>query len=438
MEALGGGPVALGGGGTAMRRGLGFLFVLALLLPATPALPDTTVVVRSMSAPADAPYGIAALGCNDLNGFVPPPDGVRLLINRGPDTPPAGERTWGFDLPTTGSAVGTQLWVESMAGTTVAGMSLHTVTDASGVAYALYQAPADNNTQIYWIGRTLLTQPAGGWRPVDVAGLPYAWTRYDFETNMPASGTPVASATVAQMVTAKGGDGDGGFLMGFGCDGDLFYMDAWRVGSSADLTTYDLEGGITIAGISGSAPRIIAGRSVGLTGTLTDTEGTIYSNHQLILEAKGYGSSVFTPVGEATTTDSGGPATTSVSPMQRTVYRWRFEESEAAHGDVSPTFTVEVLTKVTAQLRDSTKRIGQDLVVDGRTTPKKPGVTATLWRRTANGPVRLDTTTIRADGTYTARKTLGKAGKWNVYVTVPALSGNLAGKSPIRTATVTR
>ena len=45
-------------------------------------------------------------------------------------------------------------------------------------------------------------------------------------------------------------------------------------------------------------------------------------------------------------------------------------------------------------------------------------------------------TLTQGDGFYLISKVLNSRGTYNVYVTVPAAKGNLAGTSPIRTATV--
>jgi len=96
-----------------------------------------------------------------------------------------------------------------------------------------------------------------------------------------------------------------------------------------------------------------------------------------------------------------------------------------------------VKAKVTLTLADSTLSPGQTLVATGRITPAKVDSVATLWRKTSSGPVRLRSITLtESDGTFRITKVLNSRGTYKVYVTVPAAKGNLAGTSPIRTATV--
>ena len=93
--------------------------------------------------------------------------------------------------------------------------------------------------------------------------------------------------------------------------------------------------------------------------------------------------------------------------------------------------------RVTLNLADSTLHPGQTLVATGRITPAKVDSVATLWRKTSTGRVKLRSITLtKADGTFRITKVLNTRGTYKVYVTVPAASDNLAGASPIRTATV--
>lgn len=181
-----------------------------------------------------------------------------------------------------------------------------------------------------------------------------------------------------------------------------------------------------------------AGRRVALTGTLTDAGGGLYASHDLVLEAKRYGSSTFTQIATAETGAEGGPATADVTPTKRTAYRWRYQGSESTEGSSSETFRVEVRTAVAARPVSTVVSVSDPVVVRGATTPKKPGYTARLWRTTANGPVRLASATIKRDGTFRLEANPGKTGTWKLYVTVPAGDGNLAGKSGTKRVYVVR
>ena len=318
-----------------MRRGLVISAVVAaVMLPAAPALADTTEVVHGLSFSSD--NYLTWLGCSGV--YTSTHEDVRSHYDLGPATPPAGRRSLRFDLAG-GNAIGSLHRVDSMLGTTVAGISIDAPNGAAGVAYAGYQSPADVGTDLIWVGRTALSEGAGGWRSVDVAGGSYDWVRYDT-----SSGRPVGmggAATVARFVRHHGGDGAGFFSIGFGCDGNPFNMDAWRIGSPGDVTTYDLEGVGTTTGISGSDREVAEGGSVVLTGRLSDTGGAAIPNAPLTLEAQVGGTGPFEPVDTART-DGQGVATLKVAPGKTTVYRWRFADSGYADGSVSAEFQVQV------------------------------------------------------------------------------------------------
>jgi hypothetical protein len=120
----------------------------------------------------------------------------------------------------------------------------------------------------------------------------------------------------------------------------------------------------------------------------------------------------------------------TVQPEAHTVYRWSFAGTWSFDGSVSEPFTVDVGTAVTA----TPERVADSdaLVVSGSVTPAKPGIRATLWRVEGEDQVMVGGAPIAADGSYRvevpeAQKTPGR-----YFVTVPAVSGNLAGTSAIQ------
>ena len=136
---------------------------------------------------------------------------------------------------------------------------------AQGVAYAGYQEPVDEGTSDVWIGRATVSAPARAWASRYTA-LTYIWTKYDMATQQVIhTGGPAPVATVGEVV-AYAGDGAGFYTIGFGCDGARFSMDAWRIGSAGNVTSYDLEGLTTTTEIVGSRHRVEPGEEVTLTG----------------------------------------------------------------------------------------------------------------------------------------------------------------------------
>ena len=396
--------------------------VAAAVLQAAPASADTTVVVRGLGFPSAGLTGLAITGCPGLFDRVAEP--VTSYLSRGDS--PIGARSLKYDLAG-GNAVGSQQAVASMTGTSVAGLSVRAPGGTSGVAYAGYQPPADWGTSRMWVGRADLSAAPGGWQSVDATGLTYTWTRYDLATQQRLPEAADGTATVRAFAAAHGGDGPGFYTVGFGCDCAPFNIDALRSGSPGAVTTYDLEGYTSSTAISGSASTVLAGEPVTLAGSLQDELGRPVPHGLLVLEARGPDAAAFTPVKGVAASVDGAPSV-SVTPSARTAYRWRFAGTWSVDGSVSPSFTVQVGTVVTAE-RQPGDDPGAPVAVVGTTRPAKPGVRATLWRvGPAGGRTAVATTPASEDGGYHFEVARTRRAA-SYVVTVPATGGNLAGES---------
>lgn len=423
-----------------MRRSLtvaALTLAAALCTSPAPSFADSTpdtIVVRGAAFPVERGAQLSFVGCGDL--YDRSIEAIQPYLALGPGTAPVGERSVGYDLGG-GNAIGSLHYVNSMAATTAAGLSVYAADGASGVAYAGYQMPADTGTTLVWFGRAALQASPGVWQQVDATTLTYAWTKYDM-----ATGRPVPSQNVTQNVTgevasitdfmdAHGGDGAGFFTIGFGCDGSAFTMDAWRIGGPSGVTTYDLEGLTTVTTIAGSSDSIVAGDQALIGGALRDGAGIKLFRATMILEARAFGSEDFTTVEVAEGAGAIDPSVT-VLPTVRTVYRWRFAARPLAEGSESAPFTIEVATRVTAVVADTHTDTDASQTILGETTPAKPGVAATLWRVTPQGDIRVDTRQTASDGTFSfeVHDPEVRPGTDRYYVTVPAASGNLGGQSP--------
>ncbi|MCW2842781.1 MAG: hypothetical protein JWN22_697 [Nocardioides sp.] len=309
---------------------------MAAVLTAAPASADDTVVVRGLDFPAGL-TSLSITGCPGLFDRVAEP--VSTYLSKSADAP-AGTRSLKYDLAG-GNAVGSEHAVASMTSTSAAGLSVFAPDGATGVAYAGYRAPADWAGSLVWVGRAELRAAAGGWQQVDATGLTYTWTQYDMATQQ-AVATSEEPLTVPAFAAAHGGDGPGFWTVGFGCDGNPFKIDALRVGTPGDVTTYDLEGFTSTTTIGGSRASVTAGDGVTLTGTLRDGRGQPLPHGLLVLEAQADGQG-FRPVEGGATRVGGDDPTVTVEPSVRTTYRWRFAGTWSVDGSVSPTFTVDVV-----------------------------------------------------------------------------------------------
>lgn len=306
----------------------------ALSVPLAPALADTTVVVPGLAFPDSGTY-LTWFGCTDLYHADTRSPQIRIARDQG--GAPAGARSFGVRMPGAGTASGPVHRVESVAGTTVAGFSARSDGGGAGVAYVWYVAP-DLRPGEVWSGRADLS--AGPqWSEVDVAGATFTWSRY-----LAATGDVLEDGGSAgiEEFTTEHGDGPGYLLAGLGCDGQEFAIDALRVGSPGEVTTYDLEGMSVATTITASATVVEAGGEVTLTGSTVDADGDPLGS-TLVLESRPEGATRFSPVsGGAVHAGPDGDVTATVSPEVTTTYRWARPDTGYADGGHSGQLTVEV------------------------------------------------------------------------------------------------
>lgn len=313
-----------------MHRGFPLAAVTAALLTvsAAPALADSTVVVPGVAFPDDSTY-LTYFGCQDL--YHADTRGPQVRIGTGDVA--SGSRSVGVRMPGLGTAAGPVHRVDSIGGTTVAGLSARADGPAAGVAYVWYVA-ADLLPGETWAGRADLT--AGpGWSVVDTTAPTYTWTRYDAASG--AVREDAGSHTIAEFTSAHG-DGPGYLLAGFGCDGTDVAIDALRYGAPGAVTTYDLEGVPLSTTITASEPA--PDGTVTVTGTTVSPWGTPMGS-TLVLEARGPGQADFAPVGDPVLPAADGTVSTVVTPEATTEYRWVRPETGYADAGASPVLQVE-------------------------------------------------------------------------------------------------
>lgn len=307
----------------------------ATALSVAPAHADDTVVVRGTDFP-DAAVQLSFVGCSSV--YDRTLETLEPRIGRGPEIPPAGNRSLGYTLGG-GNAVGSVINVPSLAGAGSASVAVHAVEGARGVAYAGFQEAADGGTDAVWFGRADLTAPAGAWHNVDATLLSYVWTKYDAATGQAIAAGPAKPTNVFDFVATHGGDGPGLYSIGFGCDGRPFSMDAIRVGAPGRQTTYDLEGLTTATTMHGNQAVVQAGESVMISGSLAVLAGGSSIPHATLVLEQRVDGGPWLPV---QVVDASDPVAT-VTPDQPTVYRWRFVDRPLAEGSESLPFVVDVL-----------------------------------------------------------------------------------------------
>lgn len=346
-----------------MRRQIGVVLATAVAMVGVgqlPALADDTVTVHGTDFPDQRAAQLTLVGCESL--YQRSTEILQPYISRGPGRPALGSRSLKYDLAG-GNAIGTLSYVDSMAGTTAAGLQIYARPGAQGVAYAGFQS-SDADGYKLWVGRSSLSA-AGSWQQIDATALSYTWAEFDMQTGA-ATGETAETATVAGFAAGHGGDGAGFYMVGFGCDGAPFYMDGWRVGAPGTTTTYDLEALTSHLTMNGSTHSIDPGDEVTIKGSVRDGTGRRLVRGTMILEAKPVGAASFLPVRvvDAASTD---PSVT-VAPEESTIYRWRFADRPLATGSVSKEFRVDV----TQPRREVETETESPAPPEDTATPSKP------------------------------------------------------------------
>ncbi len=355
-----------------MRRQIGVVLATAVAMVGVgqlPALADDTVTVHGTDFPDQRAAQLTLVGCESL--YQRSTEILQPYISRGPGRPALGSRSLKYDLAG-GNAIGTLSYVDSMAGTTAAGLQIYARPGAQGVAYAGFQSSDADGYQL-WVGRSSLSA-AGSWQQIDATALSYTWAEFDMQTGAP-TGETAETATVAGFAAVHGGDGAGFYMVGFGCDGAPFYMDGWRVGAPGTTTTYDLEALTSHLTMNGSTHSVDPGDEVTIRGSVRDGTGRRLVRGTMILEAKPVGAASFLPVRvvDAASTD---PSVT-VAPEESTIYRWRFADRPLATGSVSKEFRVDV-TQPRREVETETESPAPPKDTATPSSPQSPEPTQTL------------------------------------------------------------
>jgi len=412
-----------------MRRLL-TVIVTALLATAglsTPARADSTVVVHGLDT--HDPFFPAITNCDGSGGV--DSSVVHLALTKDNPTPTLGQRSlklftdaptlFGFGRSGNSSHVADALSIQTFSDWPQAGTAV------------IYIVPAGTTAGYYWVGfgDTDSTLP-GSWQTVTATSVTYSWTLYNPQHE--PTGTTYAG-TLTQFVATKG-DGPTDAILGFGCvgGGPAVTMDGFRAGPSGNATTLDIEQQLSSLSISRTPSVITAGQSSTIKGKVNIGGGPA-GGVNVKLDAKPAGASTWSTIATVTSADDGSLSKV-VKPTKNTAYRWRYVETVATKGSVSSSVGVGVRTAVSASIVDATLRKAQTLVVKGSTFPRKFGVAITLWRKTSTGAVVLARSTTHSDGTYKIAAPTTSKGTWTVFVTVAAATGNLEGKSPLRSAKV--
>ena len=326
---------------------------------------DSTVVVHGTDFP-DAWAQLAYVGCTDL--FTRGDEALAPYIGLGPGSAPSGARSLGYDLAG-GTAIGSQHIVSSVLTNNVVSLSVFAPSGSTGRAVVGYQAPSDAGTMVMWFGVAPVSAPAGQWTTVTATPRDYSWTKYDMTTRAVLEPAAPEAVSVGDFVAAHGGDGPGLYALTFGCDGAPFSMDAMRVGSPGDVTTYDLEGIDTWLAISATPLVVHPGEEVTLRGNLNASTGAPIAHATVILERLDDRTGLWENIRVVDAED--GTPVAKLTPTRSAFYRWRFVDRPVAEGSASVPFVVTVLP-ANEPVPDPTPTPTQDPSTPPPSTPPTP------------------------------------------------------------------
>ncbi|HWU22272.1 MAG TPA: hypothetical protein VN088_12150 [Nocardioides sp.] len=394
-----------------------------------PAYADSTVTVRTLPDSSGTNPQFGFWNCSGALDTSNPPQTAFSVTDHDP-APETGDASWGFYFFQANAAIGPSADVASSAD--LATLQLRVSGVGAGKAL-VFARPDGVPTTEAWVGTAAVSGPGTGnqsWTTVSAPpSTTFSWQLYDISQPL---WSPVGAAelrTVPGFDAAHGTSSDyfAGFV--FGCDlgpDQKYHFDDFQIGASGAVTTYNFDK-VRQTIPMGTAPApITAGGSATIRSTSQFTD--------LVLQQRPYGSSAWSTVRSVAAVN--GTFSAKVAPLKQTSYRWETPAASCCLESFSPAVTVKVHTAVTIRLADSTIRKGQSLVASGVTKPHKPGVAVSLWRKTATGASLLASSKVHSDGTYRISYRVPSKGTWKVFVKVAAASGNLAGQSAVRSATV--
>jgi spore germination protein len=150
----------------------------------------------------------------------------------------------------------------------------------------------------------------------------------------------------------------------------------------------------------GSLPSSITyGTKLTVTGTVRDMSGTVLASQKVVLQRRSTTGSTWSNVATAWTSSTGS-VSFSYTPSTNSVFRLYAPSNWTFYSATSSEKTTLVKWKVTAAASDTTPARGQTIRISGKVSPIRSGTTVER-QKLANGTwVRMATTTVKSDGSY--------------------------------------
>lgn len=272
-----------------------------------------------------------------------------------------------------------------------------------------------------WYGALPTT---ASWTEVDLGHLGLAPVR-DAAPTTTLLGLAAAHPTTAGLALRVQNVNDSG--------GTDAFVDGWSITRNGATHELDLEAArsATVCELTAATATVTAGSSVTLTGSVRDSAAVLLGDRPVVLWSRPYGAPAYTKA-SLSTTSAQGHATIGVTPLRHTTYQLSHDQDATWGRCLSASVRVEVRSKVTLAISDTTVRKGRRLVVTGAVTPARSGLKVSLWRGPRYGQLRIEATHTAADGSYRMVVRADRRGTWRLQTSVPERADVLPGESGVR------
>ena len=195
-------------------------------------------------------------------------------------------------------------------------------------------------------------------------------------------------------------------LVGQGYDYDVVHVNAEfnDQASDHDPQVVDLHLGLAVADLTATADpgQVVYGSSSTVKGTLTDDAGHPIPGATVALESRSPSATGFSATGDTTTTAPDGSYAFAVSPAATTDYRVTFAGDRTYAAATSAAVTVQVATRVSLTVGQTTLKRGDSTLFAGVVSPGHAGqqVQLQVQRRTGSDWVTVGTATLDQDSFY--------------------------------------
>ncbi|MGN6723708.1 MAG: hypothetical protein ACTHJM_13945 [Marmoricola sp.] len=422
--------------------------VLAIVGLTPQALADSTLTVKGFNYDSSTSHwpGLDATPCGgtnvvgNYNNYLDIVAGSSTWPLDNAAGAPTTTRSWEISYPSTPSpanAYGAAVYPSAASDFQTFKIDVNGSTSGQSSIYAY-------NLHNFWAGKVAVTAPGTGWSTVDASNLTYTWYEYNYGTGPSSPPTLITTTpytgTAAQFEATYGKPGYGYSAdIGFGCDGNAFTFQNLQWGATGSVTTDIFSTLKDPLMIARSTSKIVAGSSVTIRGGLKFAYGDTVK-----LQARPATSSTWStvttlpmPTGAPSCTTTSGNFicwhrfSKATSPKVTTAYRWYETGNVASDPSYSSTTTVSVATRIRATW-PSTIYHGSTFSVTGTTYPAKPGSVVTLYGKHGTTTYKLGHATVDRYGKFHVYGKVGSRGTWSFWITIPAVSGDLAGKSGVK------